>query len=889
MQSADASVLWAVLFIAILFAPILYHLLSSLLKGPPSHRISIGVDIAGAQATKLTAVGKVGTAQSRTSAISPVKVSNEASPQVPLIEETTEDYEAELERLRKQTPQQRAYEAFSLYFYCLLPQFSQLPDTRHDHLYFALSYHKYFQLWNLSSSRIRPNRPAAALETIKIALALHLLTRICLQLLLFNFLYYYGFEAGTTIAILCSDPPFCFEPAILTAGLAMVLAGLLERPLEIAIAILSSLSFPIPTQWQRDRCMRLYSPNVSAARELMLAHTPVYLDSTARWNDALKEQTAKAQQDLRLLFDLQEACRTVRSRGPPPPSDELLLALQRQMVFLRNNHDLRQRYCAAWAIDPDTKAFIVDAKPATKPTGTTATPASGKASNLAVLSSMMVHQLIDRELWTIKHDYQQKFASLSIRLHQKDMAESTSAHLGIDLFHLFMRDLLGRDTSQANLLEALRDLPSGSPYLVRYDLEWLLLTWLAIILVIVSSITLFIKINQANVSNDDHSNDISYAGVFVATLLVMVDMLFSETLECLWMHYWCPRTIHKDIINMKDQVLNSFRETIEVKLCAEPIHCNAAEQLFVSHKLAMNWPEILESSIILNFKSLLPGVYSRRWKPQVNSDGGMIAKLSFHAKLLLLRVVVKPLLGTLVAQLWVLAIASLYIAIAIAAILVVFPLLIVLDIRFGWFMRCIAFIKTILPQQKPSQPPAVTMGGSEPVPEPEPNMKTEVSANELRPAEAEEPVTSQVISTQPQSFKATRKVIESKENDEDYFTFEDLAELKKTVPQFLLESNAIKRRQKIVEALLKETEPKSVDSSSGSREDTGSSWTFDSRPWSGTYSSYVSIRTFTDYGFDEYETSSSDAYEKDDRSMGSLSDSSDGSEESGTRRYPQRY
>ena len=91
------------------------------------------------------------------------------------------------------------------------------------------------------------------------------------------------------------------------------------------------------------------------------------------------------------------------------------------------------------------------------------------------------------------------------------------------------------------------------------------------------------------------------------------EILFFETFECLWMNFFIPDLVSKEVKEASVALTNTIEKMCSMAAPDERHFLNAPAYLFLSTNVAIKFPSILESMIVKLYSSHLPGQLSKNW------------------------------------------------------------------------------------------------------------------------------------------------------------------------------------------------------------------------------------------------------------------------------------
>jgi hypothetical protein len=174
---------------------------------------------------------------------------------------------------------------------------------------------------------------------------------------------------------------------------------------------------------------------------------------------------------------------------------------------------------------------------------------------------------------------------------------ASDLQIGMELFHLFIVDMLGRDSPAARIFEAKTDGSFQTSMVVTQNAKYI--AWLCVLFIN----TFFIYFTVTRCMQRSYHWQKTY--LISCVIEVICEVCFYETSECLWVNYIIPKLVsHK----VNDSV-NSLIKTIELAFSGQlqPIPIMDTPFYFhISRKVAEYYSHLFESSVILSFHTYLP-------------------------------------------------------------------------------------------------------------------------------------------------------------------------------------------------------------------------------------------------------------------------------------------
>jgi hypothetical protein len=188
------------------------------------------------------------------------------------------------------------------------------------------------------------------------------------------------------------------------------------------------------------------------------------------------------------------------------------------------------------------------------------------------------------------------------------MPRYTAQYAGLTILHLFVQDLLGRTTSAARIFDSKFDESYAQTSAVN---RWQISLALASIL-LCNAFFIYYTLLKAFVKGHAWQ----WAFMVACVVQMLVEILLNETLECLWLNYWVPSLVRREVSRVVDvlkRVAGELTNDEAVLHSKAGLFLNASPYLFVSNKVAARNAELLESVLVLSYESILPGELASTW------------------------------------------------------------------------------------------------------------------------------------------------------------------------------------------------------------------------------------------------------------------------------------
>jgi hypothetical protein len=188
-----------------------------------------------------------------------------------------------------------------------------------------------------------------------------------------------------------------------------------------------------------------------------------------------------------------------------------------------------------------------------------------------------------------------------------ELSHATVHDAGLTVLHLFIQDVLGRHSAAAKIFSNKFDENFAHVQSVS-----LLYKCFAILMIILSNVFfIYFTMLKAFVKGNSWQNS------FVAACVVqmVVEITLNETVECLWLNYWVPNLVTKEVgeaVAVVKAIAEEMTNETGSKVVSR-MFLNAPSYLFASTKVAAKNPDLLESAIVLNYVYHLPGEVCKTW------------------------------------------------------------------------------------------------------------------------------------------------------------------------------------------------------------------------------------------------------------------------------------
>jgi hypothetical protein len=205
----------------------------------------------------------------------------------------------------------------------------------------------------------------------------------------------------------------------------------------------------------------------------------------------------------------------------------------------------------------------------------------------------------------------------------KFLKSTPDHHKGLEILQLFIKDLLGRDSSAARIFKSKVDEDYRELPVVK---RWHQHVALATILLL-NSFFIFFAILRGYARGQSWQRSYMIACV----MQFLLDILLFETLECIWVNVLVPSVVTKEVSRIHMILHSAVQNMVMHALYDEEadsdnddeddavmgkkakVVMNAADYLFISTKVAKVFPQLMESVIVLSYQTYMPGEIAKHW------------------------------------------------------------------------------------------------------------------------------------------------------------------------------------------------------------------------------------------------------------------------------------
>lgn len=188
---------------------------------------------------------------------------------------------------------------------------------------------------------------------------------------------------------------------------------------------------------------------------------------------------------------------------------------------------------------------------------------------------------------------------------------ATDSHVGLELLHMFIVDILGRETAAARIFESKSEEDFKSSTVTTKTVKGL--AWCGIL--ITNIFFIYYSMLHAYVKG------FSWQQAYVAgcVLQLVLEVCLFETAECIWVNFLIPNLVTNQVTAAAKAISATIERLCNIASTDNKYFLNAPSYLFVSTNVAKAFPDLVESVIIRSYHYHLPGEISKKWHFGVTS------------------------------------------------------------------------------------------------------------------------------------------------------------------------------------------------------------------------------------------------------------------------------
>ena len=212
-------------------------------------------------------------------------------------------------------------------------------------------------------------------------------------------------------------------------------------------------------------------------------------------------------------------------------------------------------------------------------------------------SKLGSYEIILQELSFVKTETRKKTEKLKI---------ATDGHIGLEILHLFIKDLLGRCTPAARIFETKAAEDFEHTRIVSRNTKRLA----ALALFGINFFFVYFAILTG------YRRGISWQQMYLAACIIqsIVEVCLFETMECIWINCLVPLLVSGEVRKVGDSIIEVINDLCSKNVLDTRLFLNAPDYLFVSTNVAKNFPHLMESILIQSYFNHVPGELAKMWQ-----------------------------------------------------------------------------------------------------------------------------------------------------------------------------------------------------------------------------------------------------------------------------------
>jgi hypothetical protein len=252
-------------------------------------------------------------------------------------------------------------------------------------------------------------------------------------------------------------------------------------------------------------------------------------------------------------------------------------------------------------------------------------------------ASLDASRLIQKDLNIVEKESKEMLDRLHLAM---------DSHIGLEILHKFILDILGRDTPAAVIFGNKTEEDFRRTAVKTRTAK----VFAAIAIFAANALFVYYSILRGYVKGTDWQK--SY--LIACLVQMMLEIYLFETIECVWINVFVPSLVSSEV-----QRVNNLLLTIINDLCTKvsmglkldnkdsSYSLNVPDYLFVSTRVANKHPNIMESMIIRAYHTHLPGELGRKWNGEENAKASWCSRMNHRGNVSLPTAMIGSLMLTL--------------------------------------------------------------------------------------------------------------------------------------------------------------------------------------------------------------------------------------------------
>jgi len=198
-----------------------------------------------------------------------------------------------------------------------------------------------------------------------------------------------------------------------------------------------------------------------------------------------------------------------------------------------------------------------------------------------------------------------KFVEEETRIKTEKLKYANEKHIGLEMLHIFVLDLLGHNSTAAKIFIAKSEEDYRFTKAVSAKAKGF--AWLGVIM-----INLFF-VYYSMMTGMIRGKSWQYAYLAGCVGQIIFEVVIAETFEILWVHFIIPNLVAAEVKQVWAKIMDTIERLTTVEASDVTYVIDAPQYLFVSTNLAKAFPHLPESSIISAYHNHLPGEMASKW------------------------------------------------------------------------------------------------------------------------------------------------------------------------------------------------------------------------------------------------------------------------------------
>ncbi len=199
-----------------------------------------------------------------------------------------------------------------------------------------------------------------------------------------------------------------------------------------------------------------------------------------------------------------------------------------------------------------------------------------------------------------------KYARLTSNDQIENLKYASPTARGLAILHTFILDLLGHNTPAAYIFSKKLEEDFVKLPVTTRSKKWMSLAMVLGLNIFMIVYTLMYGLQRGL----QWQISLLYGCLFQ----LIVEVIFNETLECVWINYIVPTVVIPDIRKAYDVICECIDQICYQKVGTDTHYLDTTKYFFVARKVADAYPNLPESMIIQNYHSHLPGLIAKKWQ-----------------------------------------------------------------------------------------------------------------------------------------------------------------------------------------------------------------------------------------------------------------------------------